>query len=129
MINYTVDLSQYPQAIDQVEKQIDDALDRSVDGLLKLIEETQIKAYTADAYPSRPSGSTYIRSFDLQGSSKTERTGKFSGRWYTDLDYSDKVLGSRHEQVPIHTGRWKSKEQVEAEVEEQAPIIINGELS
>lgn len=135
-IEMTVDLQAPAAARAALEKKIERGLDVAMDKLLKATEEAQILAYTATDNPPRPSGSTYIRTFTLQSASRTERTGRslrnMSGRWYVDLGvapYGPDVLGPRSQQESIHQGRWKSTEDVEDEVVEAAPKIIEESIN
>ena len=54
---------------------------RIVTAGVKLVEDEQIKAYTATSKPRQPSGTTYRRTFDLQRSSRT-KVRKAGGRGF-----------------------------------------------
>lgn len=135
-IEISVDIQAAADARAAIERRIEKQLDSALDKLLDKTEQIQILAYTADANPPRPPGSTYVRTFRLQSASKKERGGRtlqnMSGRWSVDLSvarYGREVVGSRSEQDPIHRGRWKSTEEVEEELLEAAPAIIEEELN
>jgi hypothetical protein len=115
--------------LDQTIKDIDDALDESIDDLLTFIDNVQAKAYTQDANPSKPGGSRYQRTFNLQNSTEKVHVLKFQGEWISDIDYARYVLGSRSEQAEIHRGRWKAREIVEQETMEAASRIINDAIA
>jgi len=97
---------------------------------LKLVEDEQIKAYSAGNRPSPPSGSTYKRTFKLQRSSRarTKKVRKgYEGIWDTDgtADYDKYVLGIKSNQAGIHRGRWKSIEQVVEAVDKKLTPIAD----
>jgi len=115
----------------RIERNLNDAVDR----ILDTIEDAQIGSYGANSNPSKPPGSTYIRTFDLQRASKKQRTRRvlpeISGIWSVDeskVRYGDYVLGTRTQQAAIHRGRWKSKTDVEKEAKNKAPQIVEEEL-
>ena len=117
------------------ELRIERNLNNAVDLILDEIEAAQIGSYGANSNPTKPPGSTYIRTFDLQHASKKQRTRRIlpeiSGEWSVDetkVRYGDYVLGTRSQQARIHRDRWKSRNEVEAEVKEKAPGIIQEEL-
>lgn len=112
---------------DRVER----GLEAAVDDLLDFVEKAQVHAYTSSASPAQPPGSTYERTFTLRRSSKKRRTGRFSGIWETDegiASYDRYVIGKRSEQANIHRGRWKSTQEVEQELEREAPKIIEAKI-
>ena len=129
-IDMDVDINVTKATLKEVEKQIRLQMDKGMDALLVEIEDIQITSYTGDAKPTKPPGSTYIRTFELKESSRTEITNRtkrtIEGRWYTDLDYAKFVLGTVGEQDNIHRGRWKSTEEVEEILTRDAPAIIKG---
>jgi hypothetical protein len=127
ILTYSVGLNQKDVdiAVNGLQSQIDKGLSVSVDHMLTFIENSQIKAYTANARPSLPEGSDYIRTFELQESSeKIHQSSALEGVWKSDLDHAKYVIGQENEQAPIHQGRWKSIEVVESELLEAAPKII-----
>lgn len=132
---YQIPEAEIQAIILQKERDIEANLNTAVDKILDLVENSQIKSYTAGGNPTRPSGSTYVRTFTLQAASEKERTGSklpdISGVWRANegkARYAPYVLGSRAEQAPVHQGRWKALEDVIAEVEEKAPGIIREQL-
>ena len=135
IITYEIPLNQVRAEIETAERRLERQLNAGVDDVLKFIENEQILAYGADSNPARPPGSRYVRTFDLQSASETERTGTklpdISGVWRVNLSkarYGEKVLGTRQQQAPIHRGRWKSKTDVENAAKEAAPGIIEEHL-
>lgn len=110
-------------------------LNETVDELLRLVELAQIHKYTSSNFPALPGGSRYRRTFDLRDASQTERTGDklpdISGVWSVDegkARYGKFVLGTRQEQAPIHRGRWKSRDEVEQEIQEKVSEIVEEKL-
>lgn len=133
---YEITEAELQAVILQKERSIEDDLNTAVDKILDLVENSQIKSYTAGGNPARPSGSTYVRTFTLQAASEKERTGRklpdISGVWRANegkARYAPYVLGSRAEQAPVHRGRWKALEDVVKEVEERGPEIIKEQLN
>ena len=133
---YQIPEAEIQAVILRKEKSIEDNLNTAVDKTLDLVENSQIKASTAGGNPTRPSGSTYVRTFTLQQASEKERTGTrlpdISGVWRANegkARYAPYVIGSRAEQADVHRGRWKALEDVIAEVEEKAPGIIREQLN
>lgn len=132
---YQIPEAEIQAIILQKERDIEANLNTAVDIILDLVENSQIKSYTAGGNPTRPSGSTYARTFTLQQASEKERTGAklpdISGVWRAnegEARYGKYVLGSRVDQAAVHRGRWKALEDVIAEVEEKAPGIIREQL-
>jgi len=129
-IDMAVDINAVDVSLKEVEKQIGIQMDKAMSALLDKTEDIQILAYSGDANPTKPAGSSYIRTFELQESSRTEivnRTKRtIQGRWYTDLPSAKLVLGTVGEQANIHRGRWKSTEEVEEILTRAAPAIIKG---
>lgn len=118
-----------------IEKRIEVGLDKAMDRLLEQTEQAQVLTYTRTAHPTPPPGSTYERTFTLRRASKKRRPGRtlrnMVGEWYIDesiADYGPYVIGSEAEQAEIHRGRWKGTEDVEQELEQAAPAIIEEEL-
>ena len=130
-LDISVGLEEAFVVIDSVSDEVVEVLSESVDDLLGLVEETQIHKYTQEQYPSKPSGSTYVRTFTLRSSSRKHRTGPMSGEWYADTEqapYAPDVIGTLSEQADIHRGRWLATEQVEAVVIDKAPAVIAARL-
>ena len=134
-VTYQIPMTQVGQTIAQQVRRIEAGLNAAVDELLGEIEQAQILAYTASGLPSQPAGTDYVRTFKLQSSSKTRRTSTklpvISGEWIADegiARYAGYVIGSRSNQAKVHRGRWKSKEQVTAEVTAKAPAIVERNL-
>ena len=129
-IDMSVDINIVDASLKEVEKQIGLQMDKGMDALLDETENIQIVSYTADAKPTKPPGSSYIRTFELKESSRTEiinRTKRtIEGRWYTDFGSAKFVIGTVGEQANIHRGRWKSTEEVEEILTRTAPAIIKG---
>lgn len=116
----------------EIEKRIERALIESVKQILDLIEDTQIHKYTSTSNPALPAGSRYNRTFVLRASSRKKLTKTtlpvIQGQWRAIAPYAADVLGSRAQQEPIFQNRWKSTEDVEAEVEPKAEKIVEQEL-
>lgn len=130
MITFTVEISQrqVEAGVNEAEQRIIQVLsDEAMPRLIDFVEDTQIKKYTTSGNPALPPASEYTRTFELRDSSDRRLDG-LNGEWFTDLDYARWVLGSEVEQAAIHRGRWKSKEQVEAELEANGDRIINEAL-
>lgn len=133
---YQIPEAEIAAVILQKERDIEANLNTAVDKILDLVENSQIKSYTAGGNPARPSGSTYVRTFTLQRASEKERTGSklpdISGVWRANegkARYAPYVLGSRAEQAAVHRGRWKALEDVIAEVNDKGPGIIKEQLN
>lgn len=116
---------------DEIRRNIAPGLNQITDEVLDLIAQAQILSYTATAGPPKPAGSTYERTFRLQSASRSKRTGDhlpdISGEWYADesvAEYAKYVLGSEAEQAAIHRGRWKSEEDVAAQVQRKIPGLV-----
>ena len=127
-----VDLREADIAIDDTGDDIEQRLSGLVDDLLDATESIQVLRYTATAFPALPANSSYRRSFRLRDASRKRRTGRLSGEWFIDeseADYGRFVVGSQSEQAAIHRGRWLSTEQVEAEIQEQGPALIEQEFN
>jgi hypothetical protein len=116
-------------------KHIEAGLNDAVDELLDLAANTQILKYSASAFPAPPPSSTYSRTYTLQGASETRRTSTrlpvISGEWSANeakAKHAKYVLGKRAQQAKIHRGRWKSTEEVEREIKQAAPAIVQRNL-
>jgi len=116
----------------RIKREIEKALVESVKKTLDLIEDTQIHKYTSTSNPALPSGSRYERTFTLRQSSRKKLSKPtlptIRGRWSAIAPYAEDVLGSRSQQTPMFGGRWKSTEDVEAEVQPKAEKITEQEL-
>jgi hypothetical protein len=134
-VTYQIPMAQVGQTIAQQVRHIEAGLNAAVDELLGEVEQAQILSYTASGNPSQPAGTRYTRTFTLQGASKTRRTSTrlpvISGEWVADegvARYAGYVIGSRADQARIHRGRWKSTEEVEREIKQAAPAIVERNL-
>ena len=135
IVEIIIDPGEIEAEIRQDVEQVEAALNEAIDDLLDLAESTQIKAYTASALPAQPPGSAYQRTFQLASASKKRRTDRslptIGGEWYADesvADYAEFVLGRQADQAAIHRGRWKSLEEIEAELQSAAPGIVAKKL-
>lgn len=116
----------------RVKREIEKALVEAGKKILDLIEDTQIHRYTLTSNPSLPSGSRYERTFTLRQSSRKRMTKvtlpTIRGRWSATARYAADVLGSRAQQTPMFSSRWKSTEDVEDAVGPKAEKIVMQEL-
>lgn len=117
------------------ERRLQEALNTGMDKILDLIELVQIHKYLSNSFPPRPSGSRYVRTFQLRRASRKRRVGRhlpdISGEWYVDdsaAPYAGEVIGPASEQAAIHRGRWMSLEQIAVETERVAPAILQEEI-
>ena len=81
---------------------------------------TSIRAYTQNAKPAKPQGSTYIRTFELKKSARrriTRRKIPVEGEWKAQIEYASFVIGLSAQQAQIHQGRWNPLEQAINNVE------------
>lgn len=120
------------KAIASVERIISARLRAGVDRVLQRVADTQILAYTVSSNPDRL---RYERTLNLQRASRIEPAKgdlpNISGRWYADegvAPYAEEVLGPRSMQAPVHVDRWKSIEEVEEIVSQEADAIIAEEI-
>jgi len=94
----------------QSTKNIEIATVRTVERLTERAEQaTLITQYTQAAQPTKPAGSTYIRTFKMQRSSErriTHRPLPVEGSWEAKTKYASSVIGLAQDQAPIHRGRW-----------------------
>ena len=121
---------------DDLIEEAENLLNEGVDQILVAAELVQVASYLKTSNPPQPAGSDYTRTFTLRRSSKTRRKGRrfpvLSGQWFTDpgiAPYADEVIGPRSEQKPIHRGRWKSLEEIQAKVDELAAAITEEKLN
>lgn len=133
LITYEIPFSQVEAEIKAGRLIIEGQLNEIVDDILKYINELQ--TYTGNSNPTRPSGSTYVRTFTLLNASETERTStklpNVSGEWRVNLGqarYGEYVRGTRQQQAPIHRGRWRDKDEVEKMAQEKANQIAQEHL-
>ena len=123
------DVKQFAQMPDKIEA----AAVRMTERLLDRLEElTFIRTYTQNAKPRKPEGSSYIRTFRLQRSSKKEVTRKtfpVEGQWEARVEYASRVIGLAVQQAPIHAGRWPILEGAINNVNFIAPRVFNEELA
>jgi hypothetical protein len=76
-------------------------------------DATQITQYTQTARPNKPTGSDYMRTFQLQRSSERRiirDTLPVEGIWEAKTQYASMVIGLAAQQAPIHAGRWPALE-------------------
>ncbi len=131
-ITFTVDKDDVKELAGTPDK-IRTAAVRMTDRLLDRLEAaTLIKTYTQNAGPHKPEGSTYIRTFRLQRSSKkqiTRKTFPVEGRWEAKTEYASRVIGLAEQQAAIHAGRWPILEGAINNVNFIAPKVFNEELA
>lgn len=134
-IIYDIPMGQVKAEIEAEQRRIERGLNGAADDLLTLAGLVQAESYLSTSMPALPPGSAYERTFTLREASKTRRTGThlpdISGEWYIDegiAPYGEDVIGPKAKQKPIHQGRWKSQEGIEAAVEAKAPEIIKERL-
>ena len=134
-VTYQIPMTQVGQTIAQQVRRIEAGLNAAVDELLDLVEGTQILKYSTSAFPAPPPGSTYTRTFALQGASETRRISAklpmISGEWSANeakAKHAKYVLGKKSQQAKIHRGRWMPTEDVEASVKAKAPAIVERNL-
>ncbi|MCK5062283.1 hypothetical protein KAR28_07095, partial [Candidatus Parcubacteria bacterium] len=100
---------------------------------LDVVEDsTLITQYTQTSKPSKPTGSTYIRTFRLQRSSRKQITRNklpIEGTWEAKTRYASYVIGLAGEQAAIHVGRWPVLELALNNANVKAPQIFNEEMS
>lgn len=110
-----------PESLRKLQKTIPKALAiasiNTIERLMDKVEEVSlIGKYTQTAKPRKPLGSTYIRTFALQRSSKkriiSNQPPSIEGKWEADIKYASRVIGSLAEQDMIHAGRWPPFETV-----------------
>lgn len=106
---------------------------RMVARLLNNVEEaTLIRQYTQTSKPAKPSGSTYIRTFRMQRSSKKtmlRASGPvIEGQWEAKTKYASYVIGPAAEQAAIHSGRWPVLELAVNNANQQAAPIFDEEM-
>lgn len=107
-----------PKSVKKLQKQsaknIGKATVRTVARLLERVEDaTLITQYTQTSRPSKPAGSTYVRTFRLQRSSQKRIIRDklpVEGAWEAKTQYASFVIGLAQDQAPIHRGRWPSFE-------------------
>ena len=135
VIVYEIPMNQVRAEIEAGQRRIERDLNAAVGDLLIFAGLVQAESYLSTSMPALPPGSIYERTFTLREASKTRRTGThlpdISGEWYIDegiAPYGEDVIGPRAKQKPIHQGRWKSQEDIEAEVKAKAPEIIQENL-
>lgn len=116
----------------RIKREIEKALVEASKKILDLIEDAQIHRYTLTSNPALPSGSRYERTFVLRQSSRKKLTKvtlpTIRGTWRAIAPYAADVLGSRAQQTPMFSNRWKSTEDVEEQVGPQAEKIVQQEL-
>ena len=123
------DVKQFARTPDKIEA----AAVRMTGRLLDKLEElTFIRTYTQNAKPRKPEGSSYIRTFRLQRSSKkqiTRKTFPVEGRWEAKTDYASRVIGLAVQQAAIHAGRWPILEGAINNVNFIAPKVFDEEIA
>ncbi len=109
-IEFKIDKSQLAKFDRQTRDATETALVITVKKALDRIEKsTLIKDYTQNSNPSKPQGSTYIRTFKLQDSSRKQIIRDrlpVEGRWQAKTKYASFVIGLSNQQAAIHSGRW-----------------------
>jgi hypothetical protein len=135
IIKYEMPIAQMKAEIEAIRRKTEAGLNAAVDELLDYAGKVQVESYTSAANPTKPPGSNYQRTFNLQRASSKVRLGKtmpnISGRWYVNegiAAYGKYVVGKRRQQASIHRGRWKSLEEIEAAVKEKAPQAMERHL-
>lgn len=130
-----IDQAQLDRFTNGLEDGAEDAINEALDDILVATELVQAASYLRTSNPGLPAGSTYRRTFRLRESSRTKRGSRklpqITGSWFTDpgvAPYADEVIGPRSEQKPIHRGRWKSLEDIQAKIDELAPAIMEEKL-
>lgn len=116
----------------RIKREIEAALIESVKKIMDAIADAQVLKYTSTSNPPLPAGSRYERTFELRQSSETKITKAtlptIRGQWRATARHAADVIGSRAQQAPLFANRWKSKEDVEAQVGPQAKKITQQEL-
>lgn len=111
------------------EKQIEQAAAMTVFALAQLVgDKSLLTQYTQNSKPAKPTGSTYIRTFNLQRSSQTRLvrdTMPVEASWEAKTEYASYVIGKTDQQAAIHSGRWPNLEYTIKEVEKEAPKIFD----
>ena len=118
-IRLNVDVAAVTNGPDVMSSEMVKAAQTTVNYGLNEIEQAQILRYTSISRPSRPPGSTYIRTFKLRRSSRKRKAAKMAfsveGTWWADpstASYAPFVIGHATQQATIHAGRWRSLEEV-----------------
>ena len=131
-IEITIDKEDVKQFAKTPDK-INAAAVRTTQRLLDRLEAaTLITTYTQNAGPHKPEGSTYIRTFRLQRSSKkqiTRKTFPVEGRWEAKAEYASRVIGLAAQQAAIHAGRWPILEGAINNVNFIAPKVFDEEMA
>jgi hypothetical protein len=113
-LEFEIDKGQLAKFDRETRRITEKALVLTVGKVLDRIEKaTLIKDYTQNSKPSKPQGSTYIRIFKLQDSSRKQITRDripIEGRWEARAHYASYVIGLAEQQAEIHKGRWPSLE-------------------
>lgn len=121
------------KALAKTPDKIEAAAVRMTERLLGKVEDaTLITKYTQTARPNKPAGSTYVRTFLMQRSSKKQITRNvfpIEGAWQAKTAYASFVIGKASEQAAIHSGRWPVLELAINQVNVLAPKIWDEELS
>lgn len=135
-ISYEVDDAEVQRLLEEIPDDVNRASVTAVKKTLDAIENAQIKTYTNSAKPAQPSGSTYVRTFRLKGSSKRKnprnvknRSSAVEGVWWSEgVDYASLVIGTRQQQAGVHAGRWKSLETVADEGQKALARFMGEEI-
>ena len=121
------------EEIKKIPGKIENAAVRMTARFINIIEDaTLVTQYTQNSKPAKPAGSTYIRRFQLQRSSKKRLIrDKFpiEGTWEAKTKYASFVIGLASEQAAIHSGRWPALELAINNVNVSAPKIWDEEMN
>ncbi|GIK36566.1 MAG: hypothetical protein BroJett011_03990 [Chloroflexota bacterium] len=130
-IEYSVDVREMFSFVRAYPQRLTDVLLDALDELMEAAELIQVKKYTATTDPAPPAGSEYERTFTLQRASQTRRIHEtlpnIEGEWYLaeeEAPYGKYVVGPWADQAKIHRRRWKSTGQVEKQIKQIAPGLI-----
>lgn len=131
-IQIDFDIQQLSREMDLTEGQIKVGATLAADELLTFIEFAQIKRYTSNSMPAKPSGSTYQRTFELRESSRVIgpdwHGDTLTGSWTADADYAEFVIGPKNRQARIHRGRWRSEEEIALRATQKAPELFDSNI-
>lgn len=131
-IQIVVDQNDVKQ-LEKIPGQVQNAAIRMTARLLDVVEgATLITQYTQTSKPSKPTGSTYIRTFRLQRSSQKRITRDklpVEGIWEAKTQYASYVIGLAGEQAAIHVGRWPVLELALNNANVKAPQIFDEEMN
>ena len=119
--------------LEKIPGQTQNAAVRTTARLLDIVEDaTLITQYTQTSKPSKPTGSTYVRTFRLQRSSQKRITRDklpVEGTWEAKTKYASYVIGLAGQQAAIHSGRWPALELALNNANVKASPIFDEEMS